>query len=122
MESGTLYMYAEVVRRIMRAIQHLAIHDIDGIDDALAYLDPADFDGNGELAAKLADYGDRLRSLSGGDQILEVIDELAAYAERMIDLHIGRVQTELLSFRITDPVDPEQSAADAEAGDTVPNT
>ena len=121
MESGTLYMYAEVVRRIMRAIQHLAIHDIDGIDDALAYLDPADFDGNGELAAKLAAYGDRLRSLSGGDQILEIIDELAAYAERMIDLHIGRVQTELLSFRISDRVAPEHPGTEGEPGDTLSN-
>ena len=121
MESGTLYMYAEVVRRIMRAIQHLAIHDIDGIDDALAYLDPADFDGHGELAAKLAGYGDRLRSLSGGDQILEVIDELATYAERMIDLHIGRVQTELLSFRISDRVAPEHPGTEGEPGDALSN-
>ena len=104
MESGTLYMYAELVRRLMRAIQHLAIRDVDGIDDALAYLDPAQFDGHDEMAGKLSEFGDRLRSLSGSDQVLEVIDELAAYAERMIDLHIGRVQTELLSFRIADPV------------------
>ena len=104
MESGTLYMYAELVRRLMRAIQHLAIRDVEGIDDALDYLDPAEFDGNEEMVAKLADFGERLRRLSGGDQVLEVIDELAAYAERMIDLHIGRMQTELLSFRIADRV------------------
>ena len=102
MESGTLYMYAELVRRLMRAIQHLAIRDTDGIEDALAYLDPAGFEGTEEMADKLAGFGHRLRDMSGGDQVLEVIDELAAYAERMIDLHIGRVQTELTSFRIAE--------------------
>ena len=110
MESGTLYMYAELVRRLMRAIQHLAIHDVDGIGDALAYLDPAEFDGSAEMSAKLAGFCDRLRGLSDGDQVLDVIDELAAFAERLIDLHIGRVQSELVSFRIADRVpadDPE---------------
>ena len=104
MESGTLYMYAELVRRLMRAIQHLAVRDTDGIEDALAYLDPAGFEGTEEMAEKLADFGHRLRDMSGGDQVLEVIDELATYAERMIDLHIGRVQTELTSFRIAERV------------------
>lgn len=103
----SLFQNAELVRRLMRAVQHLSIKDSDGIAEALAGLEQVatdDPDTADEIGGSLM----ALRTAADGGDVLPAIDALAGAAERLIEVGFFRVRPDRPqpadAFLIRDPL------------------
>ena len=98
---ATLFIYAEIVRRLMRSIQHLSINDVDGVDDASRYLGPVDVDDE-EVASRLSSLRMRVEAVGSEVDVMTAIDELASYAETLLEAHLAKIRSEPMRFAIED--------------------
>ena len=98
---ATLFIYAEIVRRLMRSIQHLSISDVDGVADASRYLGPVDVDDE-EVANRLSVLRERVESVGSDTDVMTAIDELASYAETLLEAHLAKIRSEPMRFEIED--------------------
>lgn len=103
----SLFHNAEVVRRLMRAVQHLSIKDSDGIAEALAGLEQILIE-DGDIADEIEGGLVALRAAAEGGDVLPAIDALASAAERLIEVGFFRVRPDRPAagsgFLIRDPV------------------
>ena len=110
----SLFQNAELVRRLMRAVQHLSVKDCDGIAEAMAALEQIATD-DPEVADEIGGSLTALRAAADGGDVLPAIDALAGAAERLIEVGFFRVRPDRPqpadAFWIRDPLpDPGDSS------------
>lgn len=105
---ASLFLYAEAVRQIMRAIQMLSMHDGAAAADAAALLKPLDLD-DAELTGRLRDIIAAVTALAPDDDAMAQISDLARLSERIMERHLGTVEPPP-TFAIHDPeADPPKA-------------
>lgn len=94
-------LYAELIRSLMRAVQHLTLRDVDGIDGALNALTGWRLDDDEVVETVEALYG-RIDAAETSEEILDAIDGLSALAEKLIQTQLTRLKVEHRPFQLSD--------------------
>lgn len=98
---NAVVLYAELVRSLMRAAQHLTLRDLDGQPDALNALRGWRLD-EPDITETVENLYGRIEAAETSDDILDAIDGLTALAEKTIATQLTRLKVEIRPFQLTD--------------------
>lgn len=98
---NAVVLYAELVRSLMRAAQHLTLRDLDGQAEALNALRGWQLDEPDITETVEGLYG-RIAAAETSEEVLDAIDGLTALAEKTIATQLTRLKVERRPFQLSD--------------------